>query len=64
MNLYNELVNLIVNCLFTDSGGVVTISEWQLQVVEFVSLPIILMLLFCIVGLLWKCLTSPFWFFK
>lgn len=64
MNLYNELVNIIINILFTDTSGAIVITEWQQQVVEFVALPIVMILLFCFIGLLWKCLTAPFYFFK
>ena len=64
MNLYNEFVNLITQILFTDTNGVITITEWQQQIIEFVTLPIVFMLVACVVGLIWKCLTSPFWFFK
>ena len=64
MNLYNELVNLLINILFTNSNGVVTISTWQQQVVEFVSLPILLILISCFVGIVWKCIKIPFYFFE
>lgn len=63
MNLYNELVNLLINILFTDSNGVVTITPWQNQVVEFVALPILLVLIACFVGIVWKCVKIPFYFF-
>lgn len=64
MNLYNELVDILIKVLFTDSEGVITITEWQHQVVEFVSLPILLILVACFVGIVWKCIKIPFYFFE
>lgn len=64
MNLYNELVSLLINILFTDTNGVINITEWQTQVVEFVSLPILLLLIACFVGIIWKCIKIPFYFFE
>ena len=63
MNLYNELVNLLINALFTDINGVVDITPWQSQVVEFIALPILLILMGCFVGIIWKCIKIPFYFF-
>lgn len=63
MNLYNVLVDIIIKTLFTDPNGVVTITPWQNQVVEFVALPILLILISCFVGIVWKCIKIPFYFF-
>lgn len=64
MNLYNELVNLIINILFTNpETNEIVITQWQSQVVEFCALPILLILIGCFVGLIWKCLKIPFYFF-
>lgn len=65
MNLYNELVNLLISILFTNSEtSEIIITEWQRQVVEFVSLPILLFLISCFVGIVWKCIKIPFYFFE
>lgn len=65
MNLYNELVNLLISILFTNpETSEIIITEWQRQVVEFVSLPILLILISCFVGIIWKCLKIPFYFFE
>lgn len=65
MNLYNELVNLIISILFENpETNEIVISGWQTQVVEFVCVPLAMILIACFFGIIWKCLKVPFYFFS